>query len=219
MACLLYCVTLSSAEPISSFIGVAGQAVVAHESGELRAYWSEVANPQALVEGASRKPAELKYQQVLREIVIRTTAIAFPFPAVVTDLEDVDALVTEQHEHYVEALGRLADTVQYDLTASWAEDERADLATPVQGREYLKRRKETEARVAAIEAKLRTVTVGIVREWRSRQERRKHLWFALLTRDDRERFLAALRSAGSSEGVRLRLSGPWPPGEFVRAQQ
>ena len=72
--------------------------------------------------------------------------------------------------------------------------------------------------MAAIDAKLRTVAVGIVREWRSRQERRKHLWFALLARDDREQFIAALRSARPSEGVRLRLSGPWPPGEFVRAQ-
>ena len=219
MACLLYCVTLANSDPISNLIGVAEQPMVARDCGELRVYWSEVANPEPLVEGAGRKPAELRYQQVLHEIVIRTTAIAFPFPAVVSDFEDVDALVTVQHEHYVEALGRLANTVQYELTATWAENERADLATPVKGHEYLKRRQETEARVAAIDAKLRTVAVGIVREWRSRQERRKHLWFALLARDDREQFIAALRSAGPSEGVRLRLSGPWPPGEFVRAQQ
>ena len=219
MACLLYCVTLANRDPIQNLIGVAERPVVAHDFDELRVYWSEVANPEPLVEAASRKPAELRYQQVLREIVIRTTAIAFPLPAVVADLEDVYALVSEQHERYVQALGRLADTVQYELTATWADDERADLATPVKGREYLERRQETQARVAAIDAKLRTLAAGIVREWRSRQERRKHLWFALLTRDDRERFLAALRSAGSSEGVRLRLSGPWPPGEFVRAQQ
>jgi hypothetical protein len=160
----------------------------------------------------------LRYQQVLRDIVIRTTAIAFPFPAVVADLKFIDAVVGEQREYYLEALTRLDGTVQYELTATWAEDEQADLATPVNGREYLKRRQQTEARVEAIEAKLRTVTVGIVREWRSRQQRRKHLWFALLERDDRERFIAALRSAGSSEGARLRLSGPWPSGEFVRAR-
>jgi len=219
LACLLYCVTLANRDPIQNLIGVAERPVVAHDFDELRVYWSEVANPEPLVEAASRKPAELRYQQVLREIVIRTTAIAFPLPAVVADLEDVDALVSEQHERYVQALGRLADTVQYELTATWADDERADLATPVKGREYLERRQETQARVAAIDAKLRTLAAGIVREWRSRPERRKHLWFALLAREDRERFIAALRSAGPSEGVRLRLSGPWPPGEFVRAPQ
>jgi hypothetical protein len=218
LACFLYCVTLANRDPIPNLIGVAERPVVWHDFGELRVYWSEVANPETLLAGAPRKPAEFKYQQVLREIVIRTTAIAFPFPAVVADLKFIDAVVGEQREYYLEALTRLDGTVQYELTATWAEDMRADLATPVKGREYLKRRQETEARVAAIEAKLRTVTNGIVREWRSRQERRKHLWFALLERGDRERFIAALRSAGSSEGVRLRLSGPWPSGEFVRAQ-
>ncbi len=39
-----------------------------------------------------------------------------------------------------------------------------------------------------------------------------------MPRDCRERFLASLRSAGGSEGVRLRLSGPWPPSEFVTAR-
>ena len=215
MACLLYCVTLAGVEPISNLIGVAEQAVVAHDSGELRVYWSGVANPEALVEGASRKLAESKYQQVLREIVLGATAIAFSYPAVVANLDDVEALVNECRVHYMEELGRLADTLQYELTGTWAEDERADLATPISGKEFQKRHAETETRIAAIDTKLKTVTAGIVREWRSRQERRKHLWFALMACENRERFIAALRSARPSEGVRLRLSGPWPPNEFV----
>jgi hypothetical protein len=218
LACLLYCITLASAESLSNLVGVAEQPVIAHESADLRVYWSQVANPETLVEGASRKPAELKYQQMLREAILRATALSFPFPAVVPDLESIDSLVAEQRESYLEALTRLADTIQYELTATWS-DESQDLATPVRGREYQKRRAETEARVASIDSKLRTVTSGIVREWRSRQDRRKHLWLALLARADRERFIAALRSAGPSEGVRLRLSGPWPPNEFVLEQQ
>jgi hypothetical protein len=215
LPCLLYCVTPNSVEIIPSLIGVSDQPVLPHDAGGLRIYWSEVANPETLTEGASRKPAELKYQQVLRDIITQNTAISFPFPAVVADAGSIDALVAEQHDHLTEALTRLADTVQYQLAATWTADEHADLATPVSGREYLKRRQETETRIAAIDTKLKTVTAGIVREWRSRQDRRRHLWFALIARDDRERFIAALRSAGSSEGVRLRLSGPAPPDEFV----
>jgi hypothetical protein len=219
LACLFYCVTLISAEPISNFIGVADQPVLAHDSGSLRIYWSAVANPQTLVEGASRKPAELRYQQVLREMAMRATAIAIPFPTVVADLEAVDALLIAEGGDYVAALQRLGDTIQYQLTATWAEDDRSDLATPISGKEYLKRRAESEARIAVIDTKLKTVTTGIVREWRSRQERRNHLWFALMARGDRERFIAALRSAGPSEGVRLRLSGPLPPSEFFQSSQ
>ncbi len=202
---------------LAATIGVGEQPVIAHDSAGLRVYWSEVANPDALSDGPSKKLAEQKYQQVLREIINRSTAIAFPFPAVVTDLESLDKLIADERGVYEEALLRLADTIQYELTATWAVEEQTDLSTPVSGREYLKRRQEAEARVAAIDAKLKSVTDGVVREWRSRQDRRRHLWFALIARDERERFIAALRSAGPSEGVRLRLSGPWPPNEFVKA--
>lgn len=178
-------------------------------------YWSEVANPETLLEPPSRGPAERKFRQILREIVLRASAISFPFPAVVADEAAIDALIGEQHAHYETTLQRLADSIQYELTATWAAEETSDLATPVSGREYLKRRQESELRVAAIDAKLKTVTSGIVRHWRSRQDRRRHVWHALMLRGDRERFIAALRSAGPSEGVRLRLSGPWPPDEFA----
>ncbi len=144
------------------------------------------------------------------------TPIAFPFPVVLADLDAVEKYIAEERGIYEEALTRLADTVQYEMIASWTADEQADLATPVSGREYLKRRQEAEERIAAIDNKLKSVTAGIVREWRARQDRRKHHWFALVARQDRERFIAALRSAGPSEGVRLRLSGPWPPSEFVK---
>ncbi len=202
---------------LATTIGVGEQSVIAHDSEGLRVYWSEVANPDALSEGPSKKFAEQKYQQVLREVISRATAIAFRFPAVVADVESIDKVIADERGIYEEALVRLADTVQYDLTATWAAEQQTDLATPVSGREYLERRQEAEVRVAAIDAKLKSVTNGIVREWRSRQDRRRHLWFALIARDDRDRFIAALRSAGPSEGVRLRLSGPWPPNEFVRA--
>lgn len=178
-------------------------------------YWSEVGNPEALRDGQSRKIADGKYRQVLREILAVTTPIAFPFPAVVEYVAAIDVLLTEQRETYIDALTRLTGMVQFELTATWAEDEHADLAKPVSGREYVRRRQEAEARASAIDAKLRSVTADIVREWRAKQDRRNRIWYALLPRDAREQFVAALRGAGPSQGVRLRLSGPWPPDEFV----
>jgi hypothetical protein len=217
MPCLLYCVTRADSEVITSPVGVCEEPVQSQESSGLRVYWSQIADPDtALADGAARKNAELKFRQVLREIVTHFTPIAFPFPVVLADLEAVGKYVVEEREHFEETLNRLGETVQYEMIASWTADDQADLATPVSGREYLKRRQEAEERIAAIDNKLKAVTTGIVREWRARQDRRKHHWFALVPRQDRERFIAALRSAGASEGVRLRLSGPWPPSEFVR---
>ena len=218
MSCLLYCVTHAVSEVTIGPFGVCDQTIQSHKSSGLRVYWSEIADPEtALADGPARKSAELNFRQVLREIVTHFTPIAFPFPVVLADLEAVEQYVVAEREHFEEALNRLGDTVQYEMIASWTADEQADLATPIRGREYLKRRQEAEERIAAIDNKLKSVTAGIVREWRARQDRRKHLWFALVLRQDRERFIAALRSAGPSEGVRLRLSGPWPPNEFAKS--
>ena len=215
MASLLYCLTLGSAETVFNLLGVADQPVLSHEFQEFRVYWSEVATPEALLEGPSRRAAEQKYRQVLREIITNATALSFPYPAVVVSLEALEKLLAEELSHWQEALTRLAGNVQYEITAPWSDNESRDLATPISGKEYLKRCEESEARVAAINSKLRSVTSGIVLDWRRRRERRNYIWYALMRRDARAQFIAALRSAGPSEGVRLRLSGPWPPDEFA----
>jgi len=218
MPCLLYCVTRLVSEVVRDVVGVCDEPVRSQEFAGIRIYWSEIGDPEkCLAEGAAKKNAALKYQQVVRQIVAQITPIPFPFPVVLADPEAIEKYVAEVREHFDEALNRLGDMVQYEMIASWTADDQADLATPVSGREYLKRRKEAADRIAAIATKLKAVTGEWVREWRARQDRRKHHWFALVARSDRERFVSALRSAGPSEGVRLRLSGPWPPGEFVKA--
>ena len=219
MPCLLYCVTRSNSEALANIVGACDEIVRSHESSGLRIYWSEIADPElTLAEGVAQKTSALKFQQVLREIVVHLTPVPFLFPVVLADLEALEKYIAEQAEFLCEALTRLGDTVQYEMIASWTADEQADLATPVSGREYLKRRQEAADRIAAIDHKLKTVTGDFVREWRVRHDRRKHHWFTLVPRENRDRFIAALRSSGPSEGVRLRLSGPWPPGEFVKPQ-
>ena len=217
MPCLLYCVTQPK-EIVSVAAGVCTADVQSQESSGLRAYWSDLANPEAcLGDGESLKKGGLQFQQVLREILAVTTPIPFPFPTLLEDQAALAKHLEAEQELYRSALARLGGAVQYEITASWAADEQADLATPVSGREYVKRRQEATGRIAAIDSKLKSVAADSVREWRARQQRRTHRWFALVPRESRDRFIASLRSAGPSEGVRLRLSGPWPPSEFINS--
>jgi Gas vesicle synthesis protein GvpL/GvpF len=215
MPSLLYCVTQSMGM-VSVASGVCESDVQSREFAGLRVYWSEIADPEAcLGEPDSLKKAATQFQRVLREILGTTTPIPFPFPALLESTAALEHLLAADQELYRGALERVGDAVQYEITARWEVDEKADLATPVSGREYQKRRQEAAGRISAIDGKLKKVTSDSVREWRSRQERRNHHWFALVPRESRERFIASLRNAGPSEGVRLRLSGPWPPGEFI----
>ena len=215
MPSLLYCVTQSTGA-VTVASGVCESDVESGEFAGLRVYWSEIADPEACLGGPdSLKKAAVQFQRVLREILVATTPIPFPFPTLLESTEAMGHLVEADQELYREALQRIGDAVQYEITASWAVDQQADLATPISGREYQKRRQESAGRIVAIDSKLKRVTADSVREWRSRQERRNHHWFALVPRESRERFVALLRSPSPSEGVRLRLSGPWPPSEFI----
>ncbi len=215
MASLLYCVTLPT-EIAGIASGVWGSAVQSRESAGLRTYWSEIASPEAFLgEPDALKKARLQFHQVLREILAATTPIPFRFPTLLESEAILAQTIASEQELYRAALERIGEALQYEIIASWEGDERADLATPVSGSEYRKRRQQVMARVNAVDTKLKNVTAGSVREWRARQERKTHHWFALVPRDCREHFVTSLRNAGASEGVRLRLNGPQPPGEFV----
>lgn len=218
MACLLYCVTQPSGA-IDVKGGACNATVQSREMLGVRVYYSLVDDPTAcLGEPDSLKQAALQFHQVLREILAVTTPVPFRFPTLLESEDTLEQHLAPEQELYRDALVRVDNAVQYEIVASWADEQQADLATPVSGREYLKRRQEAGGRIGAIENKLKTVTAESVREWRGRRERKNYRWFALVPRECRERFIASLRSAGPSEGVRLRLSGPWPPSEFITAR-
>ncbi len=215
MPCLLYCVTQPN-QSVKVAAGVCEATVQSREMLGVQVYWSEIANPEACLGSAeSLKRAALQFHQVLREILATATPIPFRFPTLLESEDGIEQQLAEGQDLYRAALERIGDAVQYEVVGSWAEDEQVDLATPISGREYLQRRSQAAERIAAIDSKLKSVTAGLVREWRARQERKSHRWFALVPRDARERFIASLRNAGPSQGVRLRLSGPWPPVEFI----
>jgi hypothetical protein len=218
MPCLLYCVTQPK-EIANVASGVCETEIQSQEFAGLQVYWGGIADPAACFgELESRRKAASQFQSVLREIIKVTTPIPFSFPTLLESAEVLEQHLAADVEVYRATLARIGNAVQYKIVASWGADEQADLATPVSGREYRKRREESAARIAAIDRKLKNVTGDSVRDWRDRQERRTHRWFALVPRDCRERFFASLRGAGPSEGVRLRLSGPWPPSEFITPQ-
>jgi hypothetical protein len=214
MAVLLYCATQPNPE-VKVATGVCDAVVSSRQMLGVRVYWSEIDDPQSLAEAESLKKAALEFHRVLREILAVTTPIPFRFPTLLESADVLEQHLTPEQDLYRDALTRVDGAVQYEIIGTWADEQQTDLATPVSGREYLKRRQEALGRVAAVEGKLKMVTADTVREWRGREQNKKHRWFALVPRADRERFIASLRTAGASEGVRLRLSGPWPPSEFV----
>src|SRR5271166_6637370 len=123
MACILYCVTQPK-ETVSVASGVCESDVQSRVLSGLHVYWSEIANPETcLGEPESLKKAALQFQQVLRKILAVTTPIAFLFPTLLESAEMLEEFIAADQEAYREALGRIGDAVQYEITASWAVDE------------------------------------------------------------------------------------------------
>ena len=215
MACLLYCVTHPTPEAkVAS--GVCEAPVQSRELLGVRLYWSNLDDPETCLGAAeSLKKAAVQFHQVLREVLTVTTPIPFRFPTLLERDDAFEEHLSAEQGLYHDALARVGNSLQYEIVGTWTDDQEADFSKPVTGKEYLQRRQQASGRIAAVESKLKSVTADSVREWRGRQERKTHRWFALVSRENREKFLAALRTAGGSEGIRLRLSGPWPPSEFV----
>ena len=215
MACLLYCVTHPNPE-VKVASGVCEAPVQSRELLGVRLYWSNLDDPEICLGAAeSLKKAAVQFHQVLREVLTVTTPIPFRFPTLLERDEVFEEHLSAEQGLYHDALARVGNSLQYEIVGTWTDDQEADFSKPVTGKEYLQRRQQASGRIAAVESKLKSVTTDSVREWRGRQERKTHRWFALVSRENREKFLAALRTAGGSEGIRLRLSGPWPPSEFV----
>ena len=140
MPCLLYCVTHPT-EPVSVANGVCDAAVQSREMLGVRLYWSNIDNPEAVMGDAeSLKKAALQFHQVMREILAVTTPIPFRFPTFLESEEVLEQHLAPEQELYRDALERTADAVQYEVVGTWAVEQQADLAAPVSGREYLKRR-------------------------------------------------------------------------------
>ena len=141
MALLLYCVTPMQAEIVLVTTGVCDVAVRTKETARLRAYFGEITDPAVCLGDAdSLKKAAASFQQVLREVLARTTPIPFHFPTLLESEEALELQIRGEEGFYCDAFLRIGDAVQYELIASWEADGNADTATPVSGREYLQRR-------------------------------------------------------------------------------
>ncbi|HZL66669.1 MAG TPA: GvpL/GvpF family gas vesicle protein, partial [Candidatus Limnocylindrales bacterium] len=140
MPCLLYCVTQPN-QTVNVASGVCEGAVQSREMLGVQVYWSEIADAEECLGTAeSLKKAALQFHQVLREILAAATPIPFRFPTLLESEDSMEQHLAAEQELYRAALERIGDAVQYEVVGSWAADEQADLATPVSGREYLKRR-------------------------------------------------------------------------------
>lgn len=214
MPLLAYCMMEAEAVVDKPLAGVAGTTMEELEESGLRCLFSRFPSREHI----SRIPAvesALSFHQVLQILFRQAALISFRFPTVVENEEELQQYLREHASRYTSDLFRLRHMVQMEIHLSTPRG-RGRGGLPASGREYLQGRQAQAAGLKAEAEQFRQATRTWVREWRERTRGEEILCYALLDRN----VVAAFQQAAQELSLSwpgTRLSGPWPPSEFMEA--
>lgn len=215
MPLLAYCMMDATAMVEVPSAGVAGVRIEELQEFGLRCYFSRFESREHL----SRIPAvesALAFHQVVQALFRQAALISFRFPTVLENQEELRQHLREHAPRYAKALTRLRHMVQMEINISMgqATGSGAEVAS---GREYLHQRRDQAAELKATSDKFFQATRPWVVAWRDRQIDGGMRCYALLHRDAVSCFQQAAQALSQSlPGTRL--SGPWPPAEFLEGK-
>jgi Gas vesicle synthesis protein GvpL/GvpF len=210
MPILLYCIAKRVAVVNSSIAGVAGIPVLRREAGPLAVFASSNGDPEIWLRAELRASA-LEYHRVLREVFAATAIVPFRFPTIFASEEELTKHLEQQSEHYHRWLEQFAQVVQMEIRISHSDFP----PSTASGADYLKQRQQAARMVEDFGAELKTRLSRLAKEWRERPSKHGIRAFALVERDGIAKFHSAIRDSFIPEGLQVRVSGPWPAGEFM----
>jgi hypothetical protein len=212
MPILAYCVTMAEVASKVSRAGVAGMTVESVKESGCRCFVSRREGELPPSSLATREQA-LEFHSVLQELFQQSTIIPFRFPTVLADEADLSAHLKENAEQYRKALSRLEHMVQMEIHLGFGQ-----AATPgrskVSGTQYLKQRQGQLRGLEKLAEKFRQA--GAIRSWQKQESARAVRCFALIHRDDIAEFQRRIAEVTVDAEIAVRVTGPWPPTEFLK---
>jgi len=207
---LAYCIAEQQKQIDIPRTGVEGAAVRGIDMGMLRCFVSEFAvqMPREPV------PEMVKaFTEVLQRIFAQTAIIPFRFPTVVESEAVLKRFVESRSAEYGSALHRLRDKVQMDVRIT-AKPDGPDGSTQ-SGRNYLQRKRARHQEAQSVQEEFRRISHSVAGEWNQRDTASGVRGFALVDRTSLPIFLEKIARVRTPAGISTRVTGPWPPSEFV----
>jgi len=165
--------------------------------------------------GRSTKDDLLAFHRVVQAFFQSGAVIPFRFPTTLTDTAQLTTWLQGHAAAVARELERLRGTVQMELHLTAAPNPIKPAAGG--GREYLEARRDAQSslREAALQARQRAGALAT--EWRERETREGLRCYALVGRGREREFAAEFAEtlAGPASAVSMRVTGPWPPAEFL----
>lgn len=214
MPALPYLISLSDRNPLNADLGVQGARVMSMVEGAIRVFYSQLegrvpATPESL------QVEVLRFHAVVDSVFQHTGVIPFRFPTLLLDEQALREHCSLHEVRYVEDLRRLDDFVQMEIhfppveAAAVPEGHARTTLSP--GTAFLRDR---QARSQSACSQLEDLKTHVSKdiEWRDRETSGGLRAYALVRRSDAEDFRSRLQLLSS---IKVRLTGPWPPTEFL----
>jgi hypothetical protein len=226
----------------AGLVGVDGQMTAAIDHGELTAVVSPLQTPSLGDDVATLEAQVRAHEAVVEHLLANDTVLPTRFGTVVASGVQVRDLLAREQVSYLQALQRLAGTVEWGLSVTWdakaarthvaAKSTAVVSATAGPGKAYLLSQQQKKAvsdevqstRLALASRLHDTISASAVeaavrpsRDGQTMVLLASYLVARMAQQPFRDGVDAALSSIEDAEPLRLQadLSGPWPPYSFV----
>lgn len=198
---LLYCMAEKEGAATAPPSGVRSAPVEVLSQGALLCYFSHFDSFSGGSAEELKKDA-LDFHWTVNHIFQDQTVIPFRFPTLLKETSDVGSFLTMNSDAYLADLRRLRGLVQMEVRLAQSAPEAPTSGT---GTAYLKAKFDAAQKVIELEGLMKTAAQA---DWKQRA----HRYFALIPRGAVTEFRDKISDLGQAT---LRVSGPWPPTEFV----
>jgi hypothetical protein len=212
MALLCYCVFEDGAAVTLPTTGVGGSVLESISVPPVRGVASSL--PAGFdSSGADKVKVALEFHGVVEHLFRQTDVIPFRFPTIVQRDAEFEEHLREKADRYEEVLRRFHGRVQMEVRIALGKT--AAGAPLVSGTEYLRGRQAEMHRLESLADSVHKGIGPLAVDWRQRVSGAGVRCYALVARESVERFRQNAGTVSLEAGGAARVSGPWPPTEFV----
>jgi gas vesicle protein GvpL/GvpF len=211
MPILAYCVSQAHHFLDAPPVGVAGAPVFEVEDLGLRAWYSEV--EEGTFSGADHvTKAALEFHHFVAAAFREGTVLPFRFPTILESVEELRSHLEQKAQWYMNALRRSDGMAQFEARIISKAKLPAEAGS---GTEYLEQRKQLKERTTQAVTQLLRALDDYLREHHVKESQQGTRVYLLMERARIAGFREAVAQVGVPDGFEVRLTGPWPPTEFL----
>jgi Gas vesicle synthesis protein GvpL/GvpF len=213
MPILAYCVSMSYDFLDAPTEAVGGTMVYETEELGLRAWYSEV-EEETFAGAENVTKAALEFHRFVSAVFREGNTLPFRFPTILETVDELRSHLEEKSVWYAGALRRSERLAQFEARVITKAKLTPEAAS---GTEYLEARKRLRELTNEVVNGLLAAVEDYVREHHVKETQQGPRVYLMVERSRIGEFRAAAGQAKIPDGFEVRLTGPWPPTEFLPA--